>query len=257
MKPANPQRIVIYYTEPDEMQIAMQLSASLDLPVTADTAGYDFVLSRDNNRLTLSMPRSAALKGGIFTEFTHGATGYRRKQGQREMLLKAVGAHKSKGLTVLDATGGLGRDSFLMAACGCTVHILERNKIVAALLADGLQRAARHEETSGIAERITLSVLDSREFLEKYADTEQYDVIYLDPMYPERSKTALVKKEMQILQQLIGPEDDTEQLLAAALKAARKRVVVKRPKTAPFLTGRKPSHSLTGKTTRFDVYMLG
>jgi 16S rRNA (guanine1516-N2)-methyltransferase len=98
---------------------------------------------------------------------------------------------------------------------------------------------------------------DSMSFLTDLTGSAQsYDVIYLDPMYPERSKSVLAKKEMQMLQKLIGHEEDAEHLLTAALAAAGKRVVVKRPKTAPPLADSSPTHSLSGKTTRYDVYMI-
>ncbi|MFO1350284.1 MAG: class I SAM-dependent methyltransferase [Gammaproteobacteria bacterium] len=38
------------------------------------------------------------------------------------------------------------------------------------------------------------------------------EVIYLDPMYPERSKAALVKKESRVLRELVGPDDDAARL---------------------------------------------
>ncbi len=192
----------------------------------------------------------------MWAEFVKGPAGYRRRRGGREMLIRAAGVKQGRPLSVLDATGGMGRDAFLLAGCGCTVHIFERHPLVAALLRDGLLRAAADPATRDSAGRIHLVAADSRKFLENMTNRgEDVDVVYLDPMFPERTKSALVKKELQILQLLVGGEDDTEQLLAAALNAARNRVVVKRPKSAPPLAGRKPSHCLSGTTTRFDVYM--
>jgi len=247
----------IVYTEPDQKERAEQLAESLKLPVIAKTTGYDFVLSYIQDRLNLSTPNDSSNMGKVYVEFVKGAAGYRRKQGRKEMLIKAIGFKKNQPLTILDVTGGMGKDSFLMAGYGCTVFVTERNKIVAALLQDGLRRASKHPDTRDIAERIHLSVRDSHQFLHNSNEKEkQYDVIYLDPMFPKRSKSALVKKEMQILQKLIGYEDDTEQLFIATLKIAAKRVVVKRPKIAPPMAGSTPSYSLDGKTTRFDIYLI-
>ncbi len=247
----------IYYTHPDQKKKVVQLSRSLGLPIITECAGYDFVLSFVHDKLSLSMPNDRLLKGQVFAEFVEGAAGYRRKHGKKEMLLRAIGFHKGQPLSILDATGGMGKDSFLMASYGCNVHVIERNRIVAALLQDGLNRATKQPETCNIARNIQLSILDSQKYLHNLIGSEkQYDVIYLDPMFPERSKRSLVKKEMQMLQKLVGNENDPTLLLAAALSVARKRVVAKRPKTALPIANDIPSHNLCGKTTRYDVYMV-
>jgi 16S rRNA (guanine1516-N2)-methyltransferase len=170
------------------------------------------------------------------------------------MLIRAIGFRQQEPPLVLDATGGLGRDAFLMAGRGCRVHLVERNSIVAALLQDGLQRAAKHPATRDACARIRVSTADSLQII-RDGGAHDYDVIYLDPMYPERTKSALAKKDMQVLQQLLGRQDDAGQLLAAALETGAARVVVKRPRTVPPLAAHPPSHSLGGKTTRFDVYL--
>ena len=79
-------------------------------------------------------------------------------------------------------------------------------------------------------------------------------MVYLDPMFPERKKSAQVKKEMQIFHALIGADLDADQLLENALERANYRVVVKRPRIAPFLNNQKPSYQLEGKSSRYDIY---
>ncbi|MCI5132036.1 MAG: hypothetical protein D3904_11065 [Candidatus Electrothrix sp. EH2] len=209
------------------------------------------------------------MKGAVRVDFTAGRFAFRRKQRKKELLVRAVEGKGGKGqalLNVIDATGGLGRDSFLLAAAGHRVSIFERESIIATLLADGLERAAVHPETEAICARIRLIVGDAVPALEAMqaagADQgggagEGVDVVYLDPMFPERRKAALVKKELQILQLLAEQDAAPERLLAAALKVAVQRVVVKRPLKAPCLTALPPSHSLSGKTIRFDVYTGG
>lgn len=247
----------IFHTEPEQKKRVEQLAHSLQLPVITDSAGYEFILSYRHNRLSLSRPNESTQMGRVYVEFVQGAAGFRRKHTSRELLIRAMGLHQDRPPTVLDATGGMGKDSFLMASYGCRVHVLERNKIVASLLQDGLRRASEHQDTHDIVARIQLSIRDSLQYLLDIAREEKkYDIIYLDPMYPERNKSALVKKEMRMLQKLVGRENDTVQLFTAALSAARKRLIVKRPRTAPPLTDSTPSHSLTGKTTRFDVYLI-
>lgn len=255
--PITPPRVGILYPEPGQKERAELLARSLQLPVITDSTGYDFILSYVHNRLCLSSSTESRQMSPVYVEFIGGAAGFRRKHAGREMLLRAIGFHQDRPPVVLDATGGLGKDAFLLASHGCRVQVLERNRIVAALLEDGLRRASEHRDTHAIAGRIQLSIRDSLEYLLDTARGEKkYDVVYLDPMYPERSKSALVKKEMQMLQKLVGRENDTRQLFTAALSAACRRVVVKRPRTAPPLADPPPSHSLNGKTTRFDVYML-
>ena len=247
----------ILYTEPDQKERAEQLACSLELPIITNSNGYDFVLSYIDGKLNLFTPNDSSNPGKVYVEFIQGSAGFRRKQGKKEMLIKAIGFRKNQSLSVLDTTGGMGTDSFLMAGYGCMVHVIERNQIVAALLQDGLWRASQHVDTCDIAERIHLSVQDSHQLLHSFIGfKKEYDVIYLDPMFPKRNKSALVKKEMQMLQKLIGYEDDTEPLFTTALAVAAKRVVVKRPKTSPSLAHHKPSYTLSGKTTRFDVYMI-
>ncbi len=251
-------RTGVYYTEPGEKKRAQQLADSLGLPLSEEYGFHDFVLVYVNDRLCLSMSNEPLQKGHmICAEFVRGAAGYRRKRGQKEMLLRAIGYRRDNPPAVLDATGGLGKDCFLMAGHGCVVHVLERNRIVFALLQDGLRRAAEHPDTAAIADSIRLTMQDSEDYLNALADGEKkYDVVYLDPMFPERSKSALVKKEMQMLQKLLDPQNDSARLVSTALAAAGRRVVVKRPGKAPPLTGPAPSHSLTGRTTRYDVYMV-
>jgi 16S rRNA (guanine1516-N2)-methyltransferase len=154
----------------------------------------------------------------------------------------------------LDATAGLGRDAFVLASLGCQVHLLERSPIVAALLADGLRRAkADVEKGEWLSQRLSLEHCDALIWMKEHPNA--YHSVYLDPMYPHRRKSALVKKEMQILRSSVGEDADAAALLEMALCCAQKRVVVKRPKGAECLDKRQPQAQIIGKTTRFDLYL--
>jgi 16S rRNA (guanine1516-N2)-methyltransferase len=83
---------------------------------------------------------------------------------------------------------------------------------------------------------------------------EAPQVIYLDPMFPHRDKSALVKKEMRLFRPLVGDDDDAPALLQAALALATHRVVVKRSRKAPVIAGEQPGYVLEGKSSRFDIY---
>ncbi|MDH5299140.1 MAG: class I SAM-dependent methyltransferase, partial [Desulfobulbaceae bacterium] len=177
--------------------------------------------------------------------------------GRKQPLARALGLKSNRCPTVVDATGGLARDAFVLACLGCRVTLMERSPILAALVTDGLQRAMADPETAAIvSERLRLVQGDSRDLLLQMAEGERPEVVYLDPMYPHRTKSALVKKEMRALRLLVGDDADAPALLAAALAAAEERVVVKRPINADPITGQSPSLAVFGKTHRFDVYRL-
>jgi len=186
-----------------------------------------------------------------------GKSDYRRLHGGGgEMIGKAVGVKKDYLPTVVDSTAGLGQDSFVLATIGCSVTLMERSHVVRALLWDGLKRAREIESIAEIAQRMNLVAGDSITLLQNIESSALPDVVYCDPMFPERKKSALVKKEMRVFKDVVGEDPDASALLEQALKVAKKRVVVKRPRKAPIVEGPQPSHSLEGKACRFDVYMI-
>ena len=240
---------------------ADRLARELEIPLcTLPCGGYRYVLilhaDDDAERLELLATHQDA-PGPVSVDFVKGALGFRTRHGNRgkEPLARAIGV---KGLTiptVMDATAGLGRDAFIMAKLGCQVSLVERSPIIAALLRDGLVRALADDNTRAAAERMRLRIGDAATIMSQLTEHEYPDVIYLDPMYPHRNKSALVKKEMRLLRALIGEDVDAPLLLETALRVARNRVVVKRPRLATALPGVAPSHTLLGSTTRFDVYV--
>jgi len=234
---------------------ARQLAAELNLPFNTHPTGEDVLLLRlAADGLSLCDPTSgAALRCDLAT----GRAGYRRRHGGgvRQALARAVGVRGGVRPSVLDATAGLGRDGFELAGLGCRVTLLERMPVVHALLRDGLARAQPlAADTCG---RISLRLADAHNVLTDLArgDTDlRPDVVYLDPMHPPRDKAALVRKEMRLLRGAVGHDTDAGALLGPALAAACLRVVVKRPSRAEALGDRAPDWSVTGRTTRYDVY---
>lgn len=195
--------------------------------------------------------------GAVAVDFTRGAMAHRRKfgGGRSEAIAKAIGIKKNDPPTIIDATAGLGRDAFVLAAIGCQVRLIERHPVVFALLQDGLQRGYQDLEIGEWLQQ-RMQLLTTRDLTALDPSTDYADVVYLDPMYPHKQKSALVKKEMRIFQHLVGADLDADQLLAPALELACKRVVVKRPDYAPFITKQhKPHFSQTTKNHRFDVYI--
>jgi 16S rRNA (guanine1516-N2)-methyltransferase len=174
---------------------------------------------------------------------------------QNEYLVKAAKpASFGDDSLAIDATAGLGEDSLLLAAAGFRVRLYERNAVIAALLQDALRRAADEPELAPIVARMEVVEADSTAALTNL--DVQPDLVLLDPMFPERRKSAISKKKMQLFQKLEAPCDDEAELLDAAFAAKPRKVIVKRPPKGPFLAGRKPSYSLTGKAVRYDCYVL-
>lgn len=176
---------------------------------------------------------------------------------QQELLVKAAKVKGAQSPTAIDCTAGLGQDSFLLAAAGFTVRMFERDETIAALLEDGLSRAGNNPVVSGVAKRMSLERSDSLQYLAALAKSDEVppDVIYLDPMFPARQKSAAVKKKFQLLHVLENPCDEAEEetLIRAAFAAGPRKVVIKRPVKGGHLAGIKPSYSITGKAIRYDV----
>lgn len=168
-----------------------------------------------------------------------------------ELLVRAAKVRGCAEPWAIDATAGLGEDSFLLAAAGFRVSMYESDPTIAALVRDALARAQADPKLADIARRMELFEEDSIEAMGHLGDTP--DVIYLDPMFPERRKSAAVKKKFQLIHHLEAPCQNEGALLAAAISAGPRKVVVKRPAKGPHLAGVKPSHSLAGKAVRYDV----
>ncbi len=241
----------------DQLAQATALSEKLCLPLIDLSKNiYDYLLVLTQNHLELRQVGTKA-PGPIFVDFLGGAVDYRRKHGggRKQAIAKAVGIKGKYLPTILDATAGLGKDAFILACLGCKVHLFERSPIIYALLEDGIKRAQSDVEIGTIIrENMSISFGDSKDLFRKL-EKEKPDVIYLDPMYPHRTKSALVKKEMRILRAIVGDDEDAPELLNMALQHALKRVVVKRPKLAPAIEGPEPSLIIKSKNSRFDVYL--
>lgn len=212
--------------------------------------------------LQVTLPQ---LKRPFSLSFT-GELDRRARQGG-ELLWRATGAARPAPPLILDATAGLCRDAYLLASGGAQVIALEREPLLYQLTSEALSR------TSGeMIDRLTLLSLDAIELLSGRLEGRAhpalegfpwpFGVIYLDPMFPARQKSAAVSREAQVLQALthalVRSEEERlaeeEALLKLALKSVYYRVVVKRPLKAPPLPGPTPSASLKGKAIRFDIY---
>lgn len=259
--------LAVLCNDPDRFAQAEQFAVRLQLPLLSDQtpesiADYGFVVMFSSSGIALQQTGRKA-PGPIIAEFTEGAVDHRRKfgGGKGQMIAKAVGVRAGVYPRVLDATAGMGKDSFVLATLGCELTMIERSPVVHVLLQDGLQRAlefAREQDAEllQVIRRMQLLGQDSRTYLESLTPAQFPDVIYLDPMFPERQKTADVKKEMAAFHSVVGKDEDADALLPLALTHVNYRVVVKRPRKAPFLNNQTPSYQLEGKSSRFDIYTI-
>ena len=168
-------------------------------------------------------------------------------------VVQAVEGRLKEKLNILDTTAGLGRDCFTLASRGHNITAIEKDPYIYFLLVDALYRAKQLDNLVDIANRITLLNIDSNDYI--LQATQQFDCIYVDPMFPPRRKSAKVKQGMQILHEIaFNDEASNSTLLANIIKSKKKKAVVKRPVNAEFLCNRKPSSQLKGKTNRFDIY---
>jgi len=218
----------------------------------SDARGFSFALQENAGRLELRALHRPEY-GAICADWGSAEVRRRIAAGRKQLLARAIGLQKKPDLEVLDATAGLGRDGYTLAALGARVTMLERQPQIAALLQDAHRRALADPALAAVAARIELLDTDAASAMAQ----RQWDTVYLDPMYPHSGKSALPQKEMQIFRDLTGGDADADALLAPALRAARLRVVVKRPAKAPWLAGRKPSLDFHGTQARFDVYLTG
>jgi len=258
-------RIAVSHVEPfpglQENAMALAKSMSLEHIPLSDRDRYNVLLVYTEKGLQIQLKHDKACAKAVilYVDFLSEALNYRRQHGGgiKQALARAVGIKSGIRPSVLDTTAGLGKDSFLLATMGCKVTMIERSPLLAELLRDGLERIAN---SSGndllIHNRITLIQGNAIAYMAEQEKNLPPDTIYLDPMYPHSRKSALNKQDMRTIRHLVGDDSDGDLLLEAALKYAGKRVVVKRPKAAPLLTERSPSHVISMKNSRYDVYMI-
>lgn len=252
-------RVVSASARGEAARRAGELAERLGIPWDGDRAGEgesgetdppdaDVVLSVDEDRVEL---RDAAEPGapGVWVDFLALANRLRRAPpGKRQPIVRAFGPDVR---TIVDATAGLGQDSFLLATYGFEVVAIERSPVVAALLEDGWRRLVRGAPEVAARLRLTFRQGDARTLL---ADLEPPDAVYLDPMFPpKRKSSALAKKPVRLLRKAVGEDPDAASLLAVGRRTARRRVVVKRADDAPSLAPDAVARH-EGKLVRFDVY---
>lgn len=235
--------------DPGKMSEAEETAGKLKIPVLTDLSEHD----ESEDHLELSADGLGLYCDGmkITGDFAKLKRRTDRKNICTEMLLKAVRFKNSDGpYTVLDATAGLGDDSFIMAAAGNTVTMYEYDALIAAMLRDALKRAEADSDLSDTVSRMELREENSIEAMKTVRG--QYDIIYLDPMFPSKKKSALAKRKFQLLHTVEPPCENGDEMLKAAIEAQPKKIIIKRPVKGEYLAGVAPSYSLSGNAIRYD-----
>lgn len=249
----SPVGLFVYAVNDEYREAALALGKRLNVEVIQEMP------SAESNDLVLRLDESGlSLVGGdqmLRGDFTRMLARINRGNVYSELLVKASKIKGVEGtLTAIDATAGLGEDAILLAAAGFSVQLYERDPVIAELLEDTMCRASKDPDLEEIVGRMKLIKGDSLAALPQL--TTMPDVILLDPMFPARQKSALIKKKFQLLQQLEQPCTDEDELLHAAIAAHPRKVVIKRPIKGAYLAGRKPDYSIKGKAVRYDCIVL-
>lgn len=254
-------QIAIVANTVDKIQEAKNLAQQYGINYIqpSETKLYPYLLVIDKNYIGLQDTRDKKFLP-FRIDFYSKQFLYRIKHAtlKSEVIGKAMGIRPRDNPYILDATAGLGRDSVILAALGYHVTMLELSPIIYLLLHDALKRGMLHDELKQILNRLSLINIDAKEWMKNLecSQSNAPDIIYLDPMFPKREKSASVKKEMVILQNLLTNDGNFQDLLSLALTCAKHRVVVKRPRLAAKIMDFAPSFSLTGKSSRFDIYLV-
>jgi 16S rRNA (guanine1516-N2)-methyltransferase len=191
-------------------------------------------------------------------DFLNDHINYSRKnhRGKSEIIARALGAGKGVK-SVLDLTCGLAQDAFFLAQLGFQVRAFERSEKLYSILSKALEKAKAEAPERADLQRLSIEFMDSRDYLKsaQFRDLDKMGMaLYLDPMFPEKKKSALPRKEMQIFRTLVGDDSDAGELFSLALKSSCDRVVVKRPlKAEPMSEG--VVHRFEGTTVRYDLYI--
>ncbi len=253
--------IAVYSTTQDLVAYAKTLAEHLQLPLLSHTEEhYPYLLLVTPEYIGLK--KQASTSQPVYIDFLtkKWRLRLRKLSIKNEALARALGLKNclknQSRPTIVDATGGLARDSFIIASLGFDLILLERSPIIYTLIHDGIKRAERDPGMHHITKRLQTVQTDAIIWLNQLKDQDKPDIIYIDPMFPEKKKSALPKKEMLIFHDIVGDDQDAENLLYTALTCAAKRVVVKRPRLSNYLKAScAPSFSLTGSSCRFDIYL--
>ncbi len=247
-------KLAVLFYQQDGEAVSTALAERLDVPIyqsVSQNTPEEFFLSWRDGRLKL-LDKALLKKGGLSVDIEPRSGEQRSWPAPKKGALAQALGRKTK--TIVDATTGWGQDSLHMFRMGYELRCIERSPVMVELLADGFKRLSKVDWVTNldiqVPELISGNAIDILSALD--IDPE---CVYIDPMFPpKRKRSALSKKSMTILRDLLGDDEDREQLFEMAFQTASKRVVVKSPDYAEPIAG-KPSESFSGKLLRYDIYL--
>lgn len=249
-------KLAVLYEGLGDLAAYQQLAGRLSVPLrSVSTPGFDqqesFFLCWRAGSLKL-IDRQLLRKGGMTVEIEPRPGEQRSWPAPKTGALAQAIGRKTK--TVIDATTGWGQDSLHIFRMGYELRCIERSPVMLELLTDAFTRLTQLDWVSRL--KLEPPELIPGNAIAVLSELEHApDCIYLDPMFPpKRKKSALAKKSMTVLRDLLGDDEDKDQLFAAAMKATAKKVVVKSPDDVEPLGG-TPHESFSGKLLRYDVYL--
>lgn len=245
---SNKEKIVLHVSKNADYNKAESIAKKLNINMIFEKIeDMSIYLRFDENGLALV---SKDMK--LYGDFSKMCKRLKTNNLRNELLVKAAKIKgKNENLNAIDATAGLGEDSILLAAAGFNVKLYEKNPIIATLLIDALDRAKSLPDLAEIINR--MEVIEENSINAMKNINEKVDIILLDPMFPERTKSGLVKKKFQILHEIETPCNNEVELINAALAVNTHKVIIKRPLKGEYLAEIKPSYSIKGKAIRYDV----
>lgn len=251
-----PSRLCVVCNTAFRLQQATTFAKQLHIPLLKKkSTDHALQLLYDDDKITLY---DTELNAATYVDFVDGALAHRQQfgGGRGQAIARAMGIKKGRTPSILDVTAGLARDAYILATLGCEITLVEQSPVLVTLIKDGIYRGLQSADSAEVLkDNLRLFNADAIEHIKTLAEDGRPDVVYMDPMYPERKKSALVKKDMRILQRLVGKDGNTQELLEIALNCARHRVVVKRPIHAKTVSDIKPSTQICSKKTRYDIYV--
>ena len=179
-------------------------------------------------------------------QFSRRIANYQREKH----LKKAIGFKSSISKKILDGTGGLGHDAFILALLGQEVTIIEKNIGLCILVEEAINNLPDISYFNLAKNKISIVNGDSREYFDQIQD---FDVIYLDPMFNSTKNIARTRSLSFINEYLSDYDNPLDDFLAANYK----RIVIKKELKASYGNLIEPTVSFRGSSIRFDVYVKG
>ncbi|CAL4324691.1 class I SAM-dependent methyltransferase [Buchnera aphidicola] len=218
-----------------------------------NTKNTNFSLIIKNHRIELQNNLKNKEKN-IWVDFNYKKF-QKYKKDKKIKIIQTLGIKKNYIPHVLDSTAGVGKDSFIFFSHGCKVTMVEKNPILSILLYDGLYRGFQNHKIGILMKKNIQLIYNTSNNLKKIKILKP-DVIYLDPMFPQKKKKSLPKKNMQTIQKLIGNDTDSHILFQQCKQFAKNRIVVKRKMTSKYISNDLPDFNIKTKKHRFDIYLI-